>query len=173
MFVSIIDILLGKEDSFEQFFRQNYQRMIVYAYTLIKNKEDSLDIVHDAMEYAWNHFHDENINNWQVYIRYYVRTKCIDYFRHKNVQRTYVDLYSHIVDLQKDPEIFEDRERYLAVRKCMESLPPKTRLVMEECYFNEKKYKEVAAEMDITIHAVKKHVVKGLKVLREKFVKKV
>ena len=49
----------------------------------------------------------------------------------------------------------------------METLAPRTRLVLQECYIHKKKYKEVAAEMEISVNAVKKHIVKALKTIRE------
>ena len=50
----------------------------------------------------------------------------------------------------------------------METLPPKTRHVLEECYFNNKKYKEVADSLEVSTNAVKKHIVKALGLLRER-----
>ena len=46
-----------------------------------------------------------------------------------------------------------------------------TRHILEECYLHEKKYKEVAAELNISISAVRKHIVKALKAIREEFAK--
>ena len=40
---------------------------------------------------------------------------------------------------------------------------------MEECYFNRKKYAEVAEMLNISPSAVNKHVMKALRLLREEF----
>lgn len=51
----------------------------------------------------------------------------------------------------------------------LNSLPPLTRRIIEECYFHKKKYKEVAEEMDISPDTVKKHISKALKLLRNNY----
>ena len=47
------------------------------------------------------------------------------------------------------------------------TLPPKTKKVLEECYFNQKKYSEVAQMLNISTNTVKKHIMKALSSLRE------
>ena len=39
--------------------------------------------------------------------------------------------------------------------------------ILEACYIQGKKYKEVAEEMKISISTVKKHMVRALKILRD------
>lgn len=47
-----------------------------------------------------------------------------------------------------------------------------TRHILEECYVRRKKYQEVADELNISVSAVRKHIVKALSVLRKEFAKK-
>ena len=49
----------------------------------------------------------------------------------------------------------------------MEKLTPHTRHILEECYIQRKKYQEVAEELNISVSAVRKHIVKALQVIRE------
>lgn len=68
------------------------------------------------------------------------------------------------MDVDMEPDEIEERMR--VVREYIDQLPPKTKLVLEECYFNKKKYKEVASALDVSTNAVKKHIVKALSLLR-------
>ena len=58
------------------------------------------------------------------------------------------------------------------VYKILDKLPPLTRQVLEGCFLEKKKYKEVAEEKSISTSTVKKHIIKALKVLRDGMLKK-
>lgn len=51
----------------------------------------------------------------------------------------------------------------------LDLLPDTTRHVLEECYLNHKKYREVADEMNVCQETVKRHIIKALKLLREHY----
>ena len=73
--------------------------------------------------------------------------------------------------MQCHDEIEEEddtEERLSAIRSALDDLSPRTRLVLQECYMQKKKYKEVAEELDISINAVKQHIVKALQSIRKK-----
>ena len=53
----------------------------------------------------------------------------------------------------------------------MKQLSPRTQQILNEHYLKNKKYREVAAELDISESAVKKHVMQALSFFRKKFVK--
>ena len=43
---------------------------------------------------------------------------------------------------------------------------PKTRYILEQCYFHDRRYKDVAEEMNISVNTVKKHIMNALKTFR-------
>lgn len=51
----------------------------------------------------------------------------------------------------------------------LDLLPDTTRHVLEECYLNHKKYREVADDMNVCQETVKRHIIKALKLLREHY----
>ena len=65
---------------------------------------------------------------------------------------------------------------YLANDKDYSKFELKTLLkrehILEECYIQRKKYQEVAEELNISVSAVRKHIVKALQVIREECAKK-
>jgi RNA polymerase sigma-70 factor (ECF subfamily) len=155
---------------FELFFKENYSRFYFYALRFVDDKEACRDIVGDAFEYAWTSYNDKKVDNWKNYIFSFIRNQCIDYLRHRMVQEKYAGLYINMVSEEDSPE--EVDERILAIRNAMKDLTPKTRLILQECFINKKKYREVAIDLEISESAVKKHIVQALKILRQKIVKK-
>ena len=58
-------------------------------------------------------------------------------------------------------------ETEAGILKAIEALPPKTRVVFSLSRFEEKSYKEIAEELDISIKSVEKHMGIALQRLRE------
>ena len=55
----------------------------------------------------------------------------------------------------------------LRIRKAMEKLTPYNYQILEACYIHNKKYKEVAEELNVSVAAIHKNIVKALRILRE------
>ena len=64
-------------------------------------------------------------------------------------------------------------EQITLMYKMISEFSPKTRLILEECYFHKKKYSEVAEELGISVSAVRKHLVSAMKNFRKGIAKKV
>ncbi|NLI36269.1 MAG: sigma-70 family RNA polymerase sigma factor [Bacteroidales bacterium] len=155
---------------FEHFFKENYSKFYYFALRYIDDREVCRDIVSDAFEYAWKFYKNNEIENLKNYIYSFLRNECIDYIRHQVVHQKYAEFYINMMSEEELPE--EVDERVALIRKLMDQLTPKTRLILEECYINKKKYKEVAADLEISESAVKKHIVQALKNIRENIVKR-
>ena len=55
------------------------------------------------------------------------------------------------------------------MEKAVSTLPPRSRHVLEKCYYQHQTYKQVADELGITTDGVKKHITKSMAVLRAYF----
>ena len=58
-------------------------------------------------------------------------------------------------------------ERIKSLRKAMEKLTPYNCHILEECYIHNKKYKEVAESLNVSVAAIHKNIVKALRILRK------
>ena len=141
---------------FDFFFKEYYVSLYSYAHSLINNWEVSRDIASDAFEYIWKNFDRIEKATAKSYLFIYVRNRAIDYLRHQDIHYAYAEFSQKLY------------ENYTEVE---DGMTPHTRLILEERYLHEKKYKEVAAELNISISAVRKHIVKALKAIREEFAK--
>ena len=61
----------------------------------------------------------------------------------------------------------EPDERLRKIRMAMQKLTPYNRMILQECYINKKKYKEVAEELNVSVAAIHKNIVKALRIIRE------
>lgn len=60
-------------------------------------------------------------------------------------------------------------EKIKAIMGALIELTPRTQQIVQLCYVEHKKYREVAAELDISESAVKKHIMQALSYMRQKF----
>lgn len=134
--------------------------------------EASKDIASDAFEFIWMNYERIDKATAKSYLYVHVRNRCIDYLRHQNVREQYAELYQKLTETQVEVEYKEYDERMLRIQKSISTLTPHTRHILEECYVKRKKYQEVADELDISVSAVRKHIVKALSVIRSEFAKK-
>ena len=73
---------------------------------------------------------------------------------------------SQLLEAASD-ELAEYDERYARVEEKLAQLPDKQREVFLKCVVEEKKYQEVADELDVSINTIKKHMSRALKFLRD------
>ena len=144
---------------FDFFFKEYYVPLYSYAHSLINNWEVSRDIASDAFEYIWKNFDRIEKATAKSYLFIYVRNRSIDYLRHQDIHYAYAEFSQKLYENYTEVEFKEQDERMVKIQ------------ILEECYLHEKKYKEVAAELNISISAVRKHIVKALKAIREEFAK--
>ena len=157
---------------FDYLFKEYYPQLYYYAFHLINNMEASKDIASDAFEFIWTNYAKIDKTTAKSYLYVYVRNKCIDYLRHQNVHEQYVQLYIKLTESYTETEYKEYDERMMRIHKAISTLTAHTRHILEECYVRRKKYQEVADELNISVSAVRKHIVKALSVLRKEFAKK-
>lgn len=164
--------IVKREKAFEEYFRNNFERLNLYALHLVNDEEISRDIVSDAMEYVWKNYSCREDAEWYRYCVSFVRNRCIDHLRRQMVHQRYADFIMHVVESDYMPYVNADDERLGDIMRAIDTLTPKTRLVLQECFLQHRTYKEVAEELEISVSGVKKHIMTALRILREKISKK-
>ena len=155
--------------SFEQIYKENYARLYYYAFRFITDEDTCKDIVNDVFEKAWQNLGKLNPETAGAYLYAQVRNRCIDYLRHQQVEEQYADFYRAITEEDMDTSPDEREERLQRIEAFIEQLKDPTKTILKECYYENKKYQEVAEDFGISTSGVKKHIMKALKMLREEF----
>lgn len=170
------DFLLEMENEtdFDDIFRLYYSQLYIFAFQMINDEEECNDIVNSAYECVWNNFKKMDRSTVKAFLYASVRNRCIDYLRHRDVHNQYVEFCQKQYEEEAgdDDSSLDLDYRIVCIRELMQHLPPTTKYILEACYIEQKKYREVAEEMNLTTHAVKKQLMKALQMLREKIAKK-
>jgi len=153
----------------EELFNTYYNSLYYHAYSFLNDSEISKDIVNDVFEYIWENRNTIDISYSLKSLLYsMVKNKAINHIRHQEVKKKHFNF-----EISKS-EIAEDdyQEHDTLIEKLMqaiEELPPKAGLVFKMCFIENLSYKEIAAELGVSVNTVKTHITKSLKRLREDF----
>ena len=153
--------------TFDKMFNEWYAQFVYFAYYFINDAEVCRDIVSDAFEYLWRNYDKIEETTAKTYLYTIIRTRCIDYLRKQNIHEEYVEFASQLASRIVESHSHESDNRILLIRKAMEKLTPYNCRILEECYIQNKKYKEVAEELNVSVAAIHKNIVKALRILRE------
>lgn len=162
-------IPIGKEQTFDYFFRQYYAALCFFAYSIIHQQEDAKDIVQDCFVKIWDDATiTEKTDSVKSFLYTMVRNRCIDYTRKQKV-RTKAAI--HLQPTEEDEPYFDElafAEMLRQVLEHLEELPPNMSTVLKKYYLQGKKLKEIAKELSTTENAVQLQKAKAIKLLKQK-----
>jgi RNA polymerase sigma-70 factor (ECF subfamily) len=158
---------VNADDNLEQLMNQYYAQLCVVSVQYV----DSLQIAEDIVQDIFLRFWEEKKllsadTNAKAYLFRSVRNASIDYIRRNNY-RVFTDLEeaNYITDEHINAE--ELSAQYEHLRTLIAQLPPQEQTVLMAIVVDNKKYKEVAEEMNISVNTVKTHFSRALKTLRK------
>jgi len=154
---------LNKEQELVGLIKANKEKYYRVAFTYVKNKEDALDIVHDAIVKALQKI--DQLRNREYLETWFYRiliNESISYIR-KGKNIIYLD---ELPDVQfSDAEDF-DREQYMTLYAAIDHLSPKLRTVIILRFFEDMKFDEIAEITSTKLSTVKARLYKALKLLK-------
>ena len=159
----------NKKTIFERLFKENYTRLYYYALSFIPDPETCKDIVSESFRLLWERFDSIKHETVLPYMFAHVHNLCIDHMRHQEVENSYAIAYLKIASEMNSTDWSEHEEKMERILKIIDNLPPQTKFVLEQCYLYKKKYKEVAEILGLTESGVRKHIMKGLNIIRNEF----
>lgn len=157
---------------FELFFREHYSRLYFFALNITRDEETAKDIVSDLFTAAWNN--RDNIDSTKLcsYIYTGLRNRCLNEIK-RSRRDTDIDCIRLPDIADDDGEAWLQRERRIeAIEIEIRKMPERTRLILEECYYNHHAYKEVAEQLGITTEGIKKQLQRAMAQLKRHFNKK-
>lgn len=167
-----------KEQQLERLFHNHYERMFRLAFALLHDNEEARDVVSDVFSKLWDKFSQEEIpkesflreETASTYLMRSVKNACLNILSKKKRDEKlikFLPLSNEEPIRLEEPSRLE--ERWQATMDCIDhDLSHQTATVIRMCYGEGCSYRETAEELGISISAVNKHIVKGLRTLREK-----
>ena len=163
------------EQRFRQIFRALYPSLPFYATRLVQDDEAE-DIVQEAFMELWKRKEDiDDESHIKAFLYRIVYTKALNVIKHRTVVNNHADSVKKVTQFKLDyynPETndvmnyIEGLETRKQINDAIGELPAKCREVFILSYQHDKKNKEIAEQLGISIRTVEVHLYKAVKTLR-------
>lgn len=165
---------LGDEKAFKYIYDCHYVLLCRFAYQLLEDSSLAEEIVDDAIFYLWEHRADIEItHSIRAYLMRAVRNRCLNELNSLS-HRKELRLSSFMLPENMDflDSIFIENDHPLGtlleqeleekLSRCIEDLPKECKAVFKKSRFEQKKYEEIAGELNISVNTVKYHIKNAL-----------
>jgi RNA polymerase sigma-70 factor (family 1) len=156
---------------FDVLFNEFFDRLVYFSWQLVNDKDHARDIVQDAFIKYWNQ--RESVAPNKIAIKNFlystVRNASLNSIRHAKVIESFIQLQG--TTEPEHPPVIDaiiTAEVIAGLHAAIHSLPANYRSVSVLSYFEGKKNDEIADDLDISVHTVKKQKQKALQLLRMK-----
>lgn len=168
----------NKDKAFEQIYLRYYLPMKRFAREYVIAEEDAENILQDVFLDFWEKRETLlNYSNLIAFLFTSIKNRCINLLRRRmleqeisdRIQEEYIrTLRINLESLEAvDMEIFQGENIQKRIDKAIDSLPPKCREIFILSKIEGKKQKDIAAELNISVHAVETQMGIAYKKLRE------
>ena len=161
------DIMTERSRAFAAVFTANYEPLCLYAARLTGDMHFAEDIVQDVFARFWKSMNSRPPSSIRPYLYAMTRNACVDYLRTQKYIRVDIDRHIEEFDCFFQPDS-DSPSRVDKLLRAVNSLPEKARRVFLAIVVNDMKYKDVAAQMGISVNTVKTQLARSIALLRER-----
>lgn len=168
-------IKAGDQQVFESLYRFFYPKLSYFSGQYLLDADNARSVVQEVFTELWEKRallqSDTNIQAWLFTV---TKNKSLKQIGKERAKQRYVDYlkarqldlnYQSLVAFDTTNFLFEELQQKIEV--ALAKLSPPVRAVFEKSRFEEKKNREIAEELGITIKTVEAHISKALRLLRE------
>jgi len=180
MLVNDLELLrrlrMDDEVAFKVIFNKYYPRLYYFIFEFVRLKDLAENIVQDTFFTLWNKRHELTDNtNFGAYLFTVAKSNCLYRLRDQKYRKQlfvgnsidFVELEANIAVLSTvDSSSYTFEEIEHIIQETLDELPPQCKKVFLLSRFEEKKNKEIAEELNISVKVVEKHISKGLKIFK-------
>lgn len=156
------------EHAYTTLFRRYLRRAYAMAYSRLRSKEITEEVVQSIFISIWDKRASLSINNMPAYLFTAIKYKALNIIESNIVFERYWDYYKRFVPQQEDAtsKAVEFNELMEALEDGMEQLPEKTRKIFRLNRLEGRTVPEIAGLLHLSEKAVQYHITRSLKEIR-------
>ncbi len=155
--------------AFENLFRTEYVRLYHLAYGLLHDEQESQDAVSEVFATLWTKQPEVTQDKLPGYLTRATYNYCVNLLDRKSrLDDVKANVRQEMVADLKEDLLQRDRLRQI-LQYIDREMPPRMRDVFDLCFGNGFSYQQAAEQLQVTTAAVNKHIVNGLRLLRDRF----
>ena len=159
------------DQAFEQLFKAHYRCLHAYAHTILRDEDLAEEMVQGMFLKFWEKRELLNIqSSIKAYLYRSVYNDSMNYLKHQKIKTKYQDFTMHSMDTYHEPASakLELSQLEMKLKEALNELPEHCRTIFQMSRFEELKYREIAAQLGLSIKTVENQMGKALKILRLK-----
>jgi RNA polymerase sigma-70 factor (family 1) len=153
---------------FAALFKEHYNTLANYAYSILKSKENAEDVVQDVFVKLWQNTPDV-VNTPQVkfYLLTATKNNCISYLRRQAGKRFLQVEETHLPAQADEPARKEQQDITTVINQALSTLPPQCMIIFKLSRFGKLTYQQIADELGLSVKTVENQMGKALRLMRE------
>jgi RNA polymerase sigma-70 factor (ECF subfamily) len=156
----------AKEQQFKELFLSEYGRMYKAAYILLGDEDEAKDVVQDIFAKLWDGTVPIKEESQRTFLLTCVRNRCLNIIAQR---QTHQEVIRFLTPEAIDSEVYDEEIVNAVNRYVDERLTPQTSRIIKMHFNEDQSYKEISNSLGISLSAVNKHIVQGLRKLRSTF----
>ena len=156
----------AKEQQFKELFLSEYGRMYKAAYILLGDEDEAKDVVQDIFAKLWAGTAPIKEESQRTFLLTCVRNRCLNIIAQR---QTHQEAVKFLTPAAIDSETYDEEIVDAVNRYVDERLTPQTSRIIKMHFNEDQSYKEISNSLGISLSAVNKHIVQGLRKLRSTF----
>jgi RNA polymerase sigma-70 factor (ECF subfamily) len=169
----LLDQLKGGDSAaYELIFKKYYKVLSVKAYFMLEDDMEAEDLVQNLFISIWQKELFLGINtSVKAYLLRSVHNRCLTVLRDRKVAVRKLNEYTvqQHQQAEKEQEMLPQKEED-EVERIVEELPFQRQKAFKLVYLEDKKYKEAAQEMGLSVNSVKTHLKLAVRALQKKLI---
>lgn len=158
-----------KITEYEKLFNECYAPAVRYCCTMVLDADDAEDIVQQAFVSLWQKINDNNVIriSARAYLYKVVYNASLDFLKHKKVRKKYEEerlINDHGIT---HANRITENELQKRIQESIAQLPDQCGRIFRMNRFENLKYREIAAELNIAEKTVENQMGKALKMLKK------
>lgn len=146
----------------EKLITENEKSFYRLAYSYVKNQDDALDVVQEAIYKAFASIESlKNVDYIKTWFYRIIVNVSLDYIRKRKKELVNYDEY-----ILSNDSGTEDHYSDIDLKQSLDSLPEKYKTIIILRFFEEVKLEEIAQVMDKNVNTIKTWLYKALRMLR-------
>ncbi|WP_018626383.1 RNA polymerase sigma-70 factor [Niabella aurantiaca] len=151
---------------YKHVFDLHYEALYGYACSILRSEVYAEDLLQNIFIKLWETRGNVNPVSVKAYLYTAVRNECLNHLKHKGVQATYAHAVRVTGTDADNSNRAEQKELQEKIQGLLNRLPEKCATVFYMCRQLGLSYRQVAAELDLSVKTVENHMTKALKFLR-------
>ena len=159
---------LGDKEAFNFIFRNYYRGLVLFAMDFVRDQDKAEEIVEGVFIKLWED-RDKIVvhTSLKSYLLRSVQNKCLDIIKHEKIREKYSTSLLGNPSGREDENGFISYELKEKIEITVNSLPGKTKEIFKMSRFENKKYREIAEALNISVKTVEASMGKALAILRK------